>query len=368
MMMPNMPMHPHFFNNLNIPQQFHQFGLPNHINQLLPNLLGNLLGGHSLPPLVHPTFFQPSLLDPFAFTSQPQGNSFNSLPYLPVPTPHQNHQMHPPGFSEPRPQVQSVGNVNNTNVTSNSKVNDFGNKYTKQQKFKGTGQGFQKSHLHQADNPKKKFGFNKDQIGKSINLELFQYPLKMPIVTTAKNGNKKKMATELDGSDADNIAKEKKRLEQPAIPLSPPFDPLTYLQNVKENASGYYHDKEAKMGRLDGKKGRFQNKRGSSGKDKFSKKPKIQDNNSSQESSITTEQPTLLEKLLSADIKRDKSQLLQVFHVMVMNSFFKESPEQPLKLPLVMVEETGCEHDKDDPTSEVLFDDESMTIVVMMWL
>lgn len=53
---------------------------------------------------------------------------------------------------------------------------------------------------------------------------------------------------------------------------------------------------------------------------------------------------------------------------MVMSSFFKESPEQPRKLPLVMVEETGCEHDKDDPTSEVLFDDESMTIVVMMWL
>ncbi|CAN7037975.1 unnamed protein product, partial [Brassica rapa subsp. trilocularis] len=346
MMMPNMPMHPHFFNNLNIPQQFHQFGLPNHINQLLPNLLGNLLGGHSLPPLVHPTFFQPSLLDPFAFTSQPQGNSFNSLPYLPVPTPHQNHQMHPPGFSEPRPQVQSVGNVNNTNVTSNSKVNDFGNKYTKQQKFKGTGQGFQKSHLHQADNPKKKFGFNKDQIGKRL----------------------KKMATELDGSDADNIAKEKKRRSyvwtytpkeinqwRGARRKNYPTK-LNFEKNVKENASGYYHDKEAKMGRLDGKKGRFQNKRGSSGKDKFSKKPKIQDNNSSQESSITTEQPTLLEKLLSADIKRDKSQLLQVFHVMVMNSFFKESPEQPLKLPLVMVEETGCEHDKDDPTSEVLFD------------
>ncbi|CDY53243.1 BnaA02g04110D, partial [Brassica napus] len=183
-------MHPHFFNNLKIPQQFHQFGLPNHINQLLPNLLGNLLGGHSLPPLVHPTFFQPSLHDPFAFTSQPQGNSFNSLPYLPVPTPHQNHQMHPPGFLEPRPQVQSVGNVNNTNVTSNSKVNDFGNKYTKQQKFKGTGQGFQKSQLHQADNPKKKFGFNKDQIG---------------------IGNKKKIATGLDESDTGNIAMEKNR-------------------------------------------------------------------------------------------------------------------------------------------------------------
>lgn len=107
MMMPNMPMHPHFFNNLNLPQQkqqFHQFGLPNHINQLLPNLLWNLLG-HSLPLLVHPTFFQPPPLDPSAFTSQPQ---FNSLPYPPVPPPHHTHQIHPPGFSEPRPQVTLV--------------------------------------------------------------------------------------------------------------------------------------------------------------------------------------------------------------------------------------------------------------------
>ncbi|KAF8084160.1 hypothetical protein N665_0730s0003 [Sinapis alba] len=82
------------------------------------------------------------------------------------------------------------------------------------------------------------------------------------------------------------------------------------------------------------------------------------DENSSQESSITTRQPTFLEKLLSAEIKRDKSQLSQVFFFIVMNSFFKESPEQPLKLPLVMVKETGCEHDREeDPTSEVLPDD-----------
>lgn len=54
MMMPSMPIRPQFFNNLNMPQhqqQFQQFYLPNYINQLLPNLLGNLMGAHSLPPL-----------------------------------------------------------------------------------------------------------------------------------------------------------------------------------------------------------------------------------------------------------------------------------------------------------------------------
>lgn len=108
-------------------------------------------------------------------------------------------------------------------------------------------------------------------------------------------------------------------------------------------------------------KGKFQNnrhnKRRHGDRDKFSKKPRFEDENLSQESSVITREPTLLEKLLSADIKREKSQLLQVFRFMVMNSFFKEFPEQPLKLPLVMVEETGCEHDREDPTNEVLSDD-----------
>ncbi|ESQ41845.1 hypothetical protein EUTSA_v10013325mg [Eutrema salsugineum] len=404
--MQNMPIHPQFFNNLsNMPQQqqqqqqLHQFGMPNHINQLLPSLLGNLqfavannnlMGGHSLP-LVQPNFFQPSL-EPSPFTSQPQLNSFNSRPYPPVPTPHQNHQLHPPGFPEPRP--QPVGNINNTNG-SNSKGNDFRNKCTKQQKFKGSGQGFQRSQLHQADNAKKKFGFNKDHMGK---------------------GNYNKMATGLDGSDSGRIAKEKKRISSAMFYTSKEIQqwrearrknwptklnaqkkskknvsdcilddeakrrreqlrevlakqaelgvevaeiPSHYLSNTDEQVNGDRGDNNGQFQYKDGRKGRFQNnrhnKRRHGGRDKFSKKPRFEDQNSSQESSITMRKPTLLEKLLSADIKRDKSQLLQVFRFMVINSFFQELPEQPLKLPLVMVEETGCEHDREeDLISEVL--------------
>ena len=51
--------------------------------------------------------------------------------------------------------------------------------------------------------------------------------------------------------------------------------------------------------------------------------------------------PTLLQKLLNSDIKRDKTHLLQVFRFMVMNSFFKDWPEKPLKFPSVVVKETG---------------------------
>ncbi|KAF8094589.1 hypothetical protein N665_0359s0030 [Sinapis alba] len=377
----NMPMHPQFFNNMpQQQQQLHQFGFPNPINQLIPNLLGslqfaaaannNFMGGHSMQPNV----FQPS---------QPQINSFNPPPYRPARPQLQNHQSGPPGFSEPRPQVQSVGNVNNTN-SSNSNGNDFRNNFTKQQRFNGPGQG---SQSYQGGNAKKKFGFNKGHKGK---------------------GNYNKMATGLDGSDASDIAKEKKR---PYIPNYTPKEIQQWRQarrknfptnlnvekKVKKNDANCSLDDEAKLRRQqlrevlakqrelgvevaevpshylsnpieqvdgdnsgrfqnkDGKKGKFRhNKRRHGGKDKFNKRRKFQDNNSSEESSITTRTPTLLEKLLSADIKRDKIQLLQVFRFMVMNSFFKESPEEPLKLPLVIVEETGCEH-----AGEVLSNDDN---------
>ncbi|CAD5332050.1 unnamed protein product [Arabidopsis thaliana] len=385
MPMPNMPIHPQFFNNM--PQQLPQFAMPNHINQLLPNLLGNLqfavansnLMGHSLP-----NFFQPSL-EPHAFSSRPQLNSFNSLPYPPVPNPHQNHQSGPPGFSEPRPQGQSVDNTNGSGPNGN----DFRNKFPKHQNFKGPGQGFQRPQLHQADNGKRKSGFNKDHRGK---------------------GNNNKMKTGLDGSDTGNIAKEKKRSY--ALMYTPrevqqwrearrKNYPTKFLveKKVKKNVSASILDEEAKMrrqqlrevlakqaelgvevaevpshylsnndeqvngdrGNNNGRKGRFQNnrrnKRRHDRKDKFdNKKPRLEDKKSSQDSSITTRKPTLLEKLLSADIKRDKSQLLQVFRFMVMNSLLKEFPEQPLKLPLITVKETGCEDAMEDPSIEGLCD------------
>lgn len=380
------PIHPQFFNNMPQQQQpLHQFGFPNPTNQLLPNLLGSLQfaaannnlmgGGHSMPP----NYFQPS-----GFTSQAQLNSYNNPPPYSPPTPqqHQNHQLGPPGFPEPRPQVQSsVGNVNNTN-NFNSKGNDFRNN-TKQQNFRGPGQG---SQSYQGNNANKKIGFNKNNKGK---------------------GKNKKMAPRLFGSDAGN-AEETKR---PYIPNYPPKEVQQWRQarrknfptklnvekKVKKNDSNGSLDDEAKLRRQqlrevlakqrelgvevaevpshylsnpveevsgdnsgqfqnkDGKKGRFRhNKRKYGEKNKFNKKRKFQDQDSSQESSVTTRKPTLLEKLLSADIKRDKIQLLQVIRFMVINSYFKESPEEPLKFPLVMVEETGCEH-----AEEVLSDDDN---------
>lgn len=80
--------------------------------------------------------------------------------------------------------------------------------------------------------------------------------------------------------------------------------------------------------------------------DGFSKKQRLAGNdsgetNASNQPPLNNKKQTLLQKLLSTDIKRDQRHLLQVFRFMVMNSFFKESPEKPLKFPLVVVKETG---------------------------
>ena len=64
--------------------------------------------------------------------------------------------------------------------------------------------------------------------------------------------------------------------------------------------------------------------------------------------------PTLLEKLLSADLKRDKHQLLQVFRFIVANSFFKDWPEKALKFPSVVVKEDGYEDEMGEGKSPLV--------------
>ncbi|KZV35444.1 hypothetical protein F511_22660 [Dorcoceras hygrometricum] len=55
--------------------------------------------------------------------------------------------------------------------------------------------------------------------------------------------------------------------------------------------------------------------------------------------------PSLLQKLLYSDIKRDKTYLLQIFRFMVMNSFFDDQPSKPLRFPVVIMKESGDEID-----------------------
>ncbi|KAL8542052.1 hypothetical protein ACS0TY_003060 [Phlomoides rotata] len=70
--------------------------------------------------------------------------------------------------------------------------------------------------------------------------------------------------------------------------------------------------------------------------------------------SETKKEPSLLKKLLSSEIKKDKKHLLQVFRFMVMNSFFESSPERPLKYPVVIVKESGDESKIVDDIPELM--------------
>ncbi|KAE8724320.1 Region-like protein isoform 2 [Hibiscus syriacus] len=95
--------------------------------------------------------------------------------------------------------------------------------------------------------------------------------------------------------------------------------------------------------RLSTKRGRFGSRNDKRGKldkrDRFPKKHRSTTVESFDGTSFNKRSPTLLQKLLSADIRKDKSRLLQVFRFMAMNSFFKDWPEKPLKFPVVIVKD-----------------------------
>ncbi|KAL3618000.1 hypothetical protein CASFOL_038321 [Castilleja foliolosa] len=80
-------------------------------------------------------------------------------------------------------------------------------------------------------------------------------------------------------------------------------------------------------------------------RDRFNKKQRLSNGccTSDNRTDNNKREPSLLKKLLSSDIKRDKRHLLQVFRFMVTNSFFDNQPEESLKFPHVIVKEPGDE-------------------------
>ncbi|XP_048139620.1 uncharacterized protein LOC115755693 isoform X2 [Rhodamnia argentea] len=106
------------------------------------------------------------------------------------------------------------------------------------------------------------------------------------------------------------------------------------------------------------KKERFhknRNKRGHHNRrDQFNKKQRLEATSSTDPPSLNKNRTTLLQKLLSKDIKRDNTRLFQVFRFMVTNSFFKYWPEQSLKFPKVVANENVCESDMIEDKSQIL--------------
>ncbi|XP_074312355.1 uncharacterized protein LOC141647887 [Silene latifolia] len=65
-------------------------------------------------------------------------------------------------------------------------------------------------------------------------------------------------------------------------------------------------------------------------------------------------EPSLMQKLLSADMKRDNNRLLQAFRFMTMNSFFMDKTEEPLSFPTVVVKETGDVNNDESSLKELI--------------
>ncbi|KAJ4959599.1 hypothetical protein NE237_026710 [Protea cynaroides] len=102
-------------------------------------------------------------------------------------------------------------------------------------------------------------------------------------------------------------------------------------------------------GREEEKKDCIKNQRS---RNKYGKRKKHGKDSSSTMPASMMRQPSLLQKLLTAEIKREKSHLLQVFRFILINSFFKDWPEKPLIFPSVTVRDMECEGHLFEESSE----------------
>lgn len=102
------------------------------------------------------------------------------------------------------------------------------------------------------------------------------------------------------------------------------------------------------------KKGKFHNKRGTQFNDNRIIKKTRQENQDYQSKNPNNPKerdPSLLQKLLTRDIKRDQNHLLQVFRFMAVNAFFSGDPDESLRFPSVIVREMGVEVAGEPPCS-----------------
>lgn len=340
------PQNPTFFANP-------QFGV-GHCNQVGQQV--NQAQQNAVPPKTDANALRPS---PFPAQQLQGGNSSAPL----------NQNLQASVFT--RAQGNAVNNGGIDNPSSNWK-NSPNKNYTRNPNGGQLQGGFQKSQFHHMKNAKRTFGspnehkgkgFGKERAGKfgqaNSNNQAREQKRSLSLTYTEKEIQQWREARRKNFPSKDII--EKKQTEKLADAEA--IDREAKLRRaqlkeilakqaelgveVAEVPSYYLSDSEKQgQGREENrmpmnKKGRF--RKGRYDKREFAKKQRLADKDSSGVPSLNKRNPTLLQKLLSADIKRDKSHLLQVFRFMVTNSFFTDWPDKPLKFPLVIVKEGGCE-------------------------
>ncbi|KAG0490417.1 hypothetical protein HPP92_007280 [Vanilla planifolia] len=129
--------------------------------------------------------------------------------------------------------------------------------------------------------------------------------------------------------------------------------PSSYLTKPEEEASGRGNNKRSRF--------RSNNRRGKKLKRTNLSSP-------AHEPVVQKREPTLLRKLLNADIRGDRSRLLQAFRFMVLNSFFKDMQNTPLVFPLISAKDAASQHEivvQEKPTQQDEFDQAGSDVEVL---
>ncbi|KAK6271278.1 hypothetical protein POUND7_008376 [Theobroma cacao] len=228
---------------------------------------------------------------------------------------------------------------------------------------------FQQSRFHQVDNAKRKFASSngqkkkgqdderaakfphsnstkpdKEKRKRSLALtyteqEIRQWREERKKHYPTKTNIKKKLSGKVSDAEVAKLRSEQLKeilAKQAELGVEVAEIPSHYLLGSEKKVNGREENswpltKRGRFEKRHDKRVRFDKR------DRFSRKRRSTNEESFDGTSVNKRSPTLLQKLLSADIRKDKSHLLQVFRFMVINSFFKDWPEKPLKYPLVVV-------------------------------
>ncbi|OIT07113.1 PREDICTED: uncharacterized protein LOC109226049 [Nicotiana attenuata] len=320
----------------------------NGLFEQMPNAAQQLLG--QLPPI-----------NPFGFVQQPQTQNFNA-----------------PASANTQPQVnpecvgglnKSIGNQHNSYNSNFSRNQKHGAKSMKSQfgkgKFSPHSKSLEKGHHRKGE--KKSFLANsvKPEMEKKRSL-LVTYSAQeirrwreerrknYPSKSNLEKKPTEKSAETDDSSSAAKLRRQRLKeilAKQAELGCEVAEIPSSYLSDSEKQGDG--REQKRPLSRKERFQKKFNKRERFNRNDRFSKKRRFgnsdssntRDQNGSTAGQVpeTAREPTLLQKLLSSDIRRDKRHLLQVFRFMTMNSFFKDWPEKPLRFPQVVLKETGQE-------------------------
>ncbi|KAK4285690.1 hypothetical protein QN277_002354 [Acacia crassicarpa] len=330
------------------------------------NMQFNSVTGNQMPQTMVPQnpFSSANLpLNHVAGNQQLEGNA--QAPPNPYGLKHLHAKHSQPAFTNPqaKPMNNVKANAPNPNWKGSPSENFKNN--PNRGRFQG---GFQKSKFHDMNKGKKKFrapkehrhnGFNKEKAGNSgVNyMEQNRKPKRSwSMIYTDQEIQQWREARKNYYPTKDNIPKKQRGQYREVFRRE--LKKILARQaelgvEVAEIPSSYLKDSTTK-GLEGGEKRNSTNKRKlkkferTDRKERHSKKQKFANKDTSLDPSSDKRSPTLLRKLLSADVKRDKSHLLEAFRFMVMNSFFQDWPDKPLRYPSVVIKENGLEDGDQD--------------------